>query len=118
MPGSWIVVKDASCTEEGLKVLLLPDGTYGQTETIPATGHSWSDGGAWSVPLFQQSGADAYRIKRCAGCGHEERQIIDGYVLTVVHSEGKAEAIIEKKDATLTLGIPYRAGYSFEGWLD
>ena len=70
--GDWIIVKEATCTEEGLKVnYCVIDGEQLDSETIPAAGHIF---GEWSTEKEATVLANGARSRECAVCGVKETQ--------------------------------------------
>lgn len=71
----FVVTKEATCEEEGLKVGDCHCGVTGIEVVIPATGHSYN-----SVVTNPTGNLQGYTTHTCSGCGHS---YIDSYVDTV-----------------------------------
>lgn len=66
--GEWKILKEATCTEEGVKERTCECGKT-ENVTITKTSHSW---GAWK----QDKPCDLYEYIRCTECGEERESRI------------------------------------------
>lgn len=69
--GEWIIVKKATCTEEGVQERLCTCGEK-QMQTIPATGHMFDN---WTTTKEATCTEDGAKERLCA-CGEKEIQAI------------------------------------------
>ena len=68
--GGWEVTKEASCTENGLKVIRCQNcGEIADSEVIPALGHNF---GSWAVTKAAACEEDGEEHRVCARCSLEE----------------------------------------------
>ena len=80
--GSWTVVKEATCTENGSKKGICVDCGAEVTEAIPAKGHSF---GSWVVTKAATCTEAGVETRTCTACGKTETQPIPakGHSLTL-----------------------------------
>ena len=71
--GSWTVVKEATCTEDGSKKGICVDCGAEVTEAIPAKGHSF---GNWVVTKAATCTEAGVETRTCTACGKTETQPI------------------------------------------
>lgn len=70
----WNVVKDATCTEEGLKEKYV-NGELKQ-EVIPALGHEY---GSWNIVLNETCTTDGKEERQCIRCSFKEEKVIEAH---------------------------------------
>ncbi|MBQ6679401.1 MAG: hypothetical protein IJM76_05205 [Lachnospiraceae bacterium] len=69
--GEWTTVKEASCTEDGLKERVCKCGEK-ETEVIPKTGHTF---GEWTTAKEASCTEDGLKERVCK-CGEKETEVI------------------------------------------
>ncbi len=102
--GAWSTVTSATCTSAGSRKRVCSCG-YTQTETIPATGHSYND--VVTAPTFAEQG---YTTHTCAHCGDS---YVDGYIAALANyeiSDGAATITGVNGDISGDLIIPSTLG--------
>lgn len=70
----WSVVKDATCTEEGLKERYVDNEL--KQEVIPALGHDYGD---WNIVLNETCTTDGKEERQCKRCPFKEERGIDAH---------------------------------------
>lgn len=70
----WNVVKDATCTEEGLKEKYV-DGELKQ-EVIPALGHEY---GNWNIIINETCTTDGKEERQCIRCPFKEDRVVEAH---------------------------------------
>ncbi|MCL1857665.1 MAG: leucine-rich repeat protein [Oscillospiraceae bacterium] len=71
-PGDWIIVKEATCIEDGLKKnYCIIDNVELESEIIPATGHTF---GEWSTEKEATVLANGLKSRECEICGEKETE--------------------------------------------
>ena len=89
--GDWTVTKNATCTESGTKVKKCTVcGTVLETQTIAATGHSYT-----SKVVAPTCTAQGYTLHTCSKCGHN-------YKDTYTNALGHDYKLTSEKAATCT----------------
>ena len=63
--GDWEVVTTANCENDGIVKRVCNFCSYEETDTIPATGHSWS---AWKTISYPSYSAQGEQRRTCANC--------------------------------------------------
>ncbi len=86
--GEWEVIKEATCTEDGLKQRTCNADGYVDTASIPALGHSYTQ--TEIAPTCTENG---YAIYECSVCG-------DTYSEMGEPATGHTEKLINQKSAT------------------
>lgn len=110
--GEWQMVKNPTCTENGLKEqkCTVCQEKLGE-ETINALGHTY---GEWTVTKQPEIGIDGLRVRTCSVCDFKEEQTIPA----VIHGEsdhvfdGNEEVL---KEASCTENGILRSYCSFQG---
>lgn len=73
--GEWVVVREATCTEDGLRSRVCPGCGTEETETIEKKGHSLSD---WIEVKKASCTENGQRVKKCESCGETiETEVIE-----------------------------------------
>lgn len=111
--GKEEILSPADCTQDGSKKIYCSfEGCSAfRIETIPATGHAY---GEWVITKEAAIGVDGEKVRTCANCGHEDKQVIPA----IIHEEsdhtfdGKTEVV---KEATCTEAGTSRTYCSFTG---
>jgi len=89
--GEWVVAKEATCSEDGLKQeVCIHCGVVLQEEVIPAAGHDWSD---WT------DGAPGREERTCRVCGEVESRE------KAVDYDVDGDGAVTEGDAQLLLSI-------------
>lgn len=68
-----VIVKAATCTEDGTIKYTCVDGDDSYTKSIPATGHAWNDGEVTVEPGCETDGIKVYT---CTTCGEMKSEAI------------------------------------------
>ena len=84
--GEWTTVKEASCTEDGLKERVCKCGEK-ETEVIPKTGHTF---GEWTTAKEASCTEDGLKERVCK-CGEKETEVIP----KTGHTFGEWEITVE-----------------------
>ena len=71
--GTWTVIRQASCTEEGLKECKCTTCGETLTESIAVLSHNYGD---WTVTKAATCGAAGQKTRTCKTCGKSESQTI------------------------------------------
>ncbi len=71
--GTWIVDTEATCEKAGSRHYVCTVCGLTVTETIPATGHSWSD---WKTDKAATCTEDGSESRTCSACGEKETRAI------------------------------------------
>lgn len=83
--GNWSVVKEATCTEQGLQKRTCTICGESQTQVINAKGHSYNN---WSVEKAATCTESGIEYRKCISCGYKETRTISAkghvYVDTVI----------------------------------
>lgn len=97
--GEW-VTKDATCTEDGSSTRTCTVCNKTESETIPATGHTW---GNWTTDKAATCTTDKTELRECATCHTQEHRTVEntalGHDFTDYKSDGNATCT---KDGTKT----------------
>lgn len=130
VPGEWIVQKEATCTEDGLKVAYCANNCKTTDiiaqEVIPATGHSLK-----ATVVAPTVDAEGYTLYECKNCDFTEKKDytpklveytisfdVDGTVTDVVLAEGET---LTANDAAIPEAVKAADNtytYTFTGWAD
>lgn len=108
----WIIEKEATCTEKGLKVKLCTGcNEISKSEEIPALGHSFTDWEIITSPTCTEKGVQSHI---CTVCNQEEREEIAALGHTYTSKVVRATCI--KKGYTLhtcsVCGDSYKDNYT------
>ena len=73
--GDWVIVKEATCTEDGLKTRHCQndDCNEVESEVIPATGHTFGD---WKVTTPATCDTEGQEERTCESCKETETRVI------------------------------------------
>lgn len=73
--GDWVIVKEATCTEDGLKTRHCQndDCNEVESEVIPATGHTFGD---WKVTTPATCETEGQEERTCESCKETETRVI------------------------------------------
>ena len=126
MPEQWTVVKEATCTADGLQRKVCPTCGYKVEEVIPA-GHKW--GAEEDVAADTESGAVAYKRAVCSGCGAVKYTILSDDATFATGSSNKSGTpehhiklnsngqsfSVKFKTAKVSVGTLYQEGV-FDVW--
>lgn len=91
-----MVIKEATCTEAGLKAVACQDCLETATQEIPAAGeHAWTE---WKVVKEPTKDEEGSKARECKNCGAKETEKIDKLeatdpVLGDVNNDGNVTAI-------------------------
>ncbi len=70
--GEWMITEEATCAEDGAKQRTCSTCGKIEIETIPATGHTYTD-----TPFSATKETDAYIHHTCSSCGYEYTEILE-----------------------------------------
>jgi len=82
--GEWTVIKEATCTEEGLRKHSCTECGVTVEEAIPITDHEY---GKWTVVVAATDGKSGSKMRKCIGCGTAQYKTIpaNGESIVVVY---------------------------------
>ena len=72
--GTWVTDPEPTCTKDGQRYYICSICGEKITETLPATGHSWS---AWKTETESSCGKEGTMVRVCTKCGEKEYDVID-----------------------------------------
>ena len=71
--GDWVIVKEATCTEEGLRTQTCANCGDVKKEVIPKVDHTWNEGEVSKQPTCTEAGE---RTFTCTVCGDTKTEVI------------------------------------------
>ena len=92
--GDWVIVKEATCTEEGLRTQTCANCGDVKKEVLPKADHTWNEGEISKQPTCTENGE---RTFTCTVCGTSKTEVAEDLPAT-----GHNWSDWEVKDATCT----------------
>ena len=71
--GDWVIVKEATCTEEGLRTQTCANCGDVKKEVLPKVDHTWNEGEITKQPTCTEDGS---RLFTCTVCGDTKTEVI------------------------------------------
>ena len=71
--GDWVIVKEATCTEEGLRTQTCANCGDVKKEVIPKADHTWNEGEVSKQPTCTEDGIKTFT---CTVCGDTKTEVI------------------------------------------
>ena len=71
--GDWVIVKEATCTEEGLRTQTCANCGDVKKEVIPKVDHTWNEGEVSKQPTCTEDGIKTFT---CTVCGDTKTEVI------------------------------------------
>lgn len=71
--GDWVIVKEATCTEEGLRTQTCANCGDVKKEVLPKVDHTWSEGEVSKQPTCTEDGIKTFT---CTVCGDTKTEVI------------------------------------------
>ncbi len=97
----WVVTKEATCTEKGLKKRICSVCNHEETQEIDALGHTWSE--EWTIDVEATCEQDGSKSHHCTRCDEKKD-------ITVIEKTGhEANTSVKENviEATCTTGGSY-----------
>lgn len=71
--GDWVIVKEATCTEDGLRTQTCANCGDVKKEVLPKVDHTWNEGEITKQPTCTEDGS---RLFTCTVCGDTKTEVI------------------------------------------
>lgn len=119
----WVVVKEATCTEDGLmqrhdKL----DESNVENKVIPAEGHLWGENDGWQIITEPTHTSEGIQKRVCKRCGLEEVEPIDilesAYHIDIKDGDKLLDRIYVEEDGIYEITLPEKHGYECEQLVD